>query len=129
MFEKGHPPTPGAGRPKGSRNKLAARFFEMLLKVIEEPATSKGENMCKGEAAMRILYREKPADFLKLVASVLPAEIQFETPLTNMSTEEVFAGLEKLRRELQEPALIEAKPLEQPSEWHKRSVHDGEPVN
>jgi hypothetical protein len=106
-FQPGHAPTPGAGRPRGARNKLAARFFEMLLKVMTEPVEREGDpSQSKDEAALRILYVEKPHEFLKLVASVLPAEIQFDTPMHNMSDEELAAAIEKLRQELRPPPLM-----------------------
>jgi hypothetical protein len=89
-FEKGH-----SGRPKGSRNKLAQRVFEDILAHWNEPA---GGELCKGQAALEVLYREKPGDYLKLTASVLPKEFVFENAVTELDDEELD-GLIGLLRE------------------------------
>ena len=88
-FEKGH-----AGRPKGSRNKLAQRVFDDILKHWNEPA---GGELCKGHAALELLYREKPGDYLKLTASVLPKEFVFENAVTELDDEELDRMIEALR--------------------------------
>jgi hypothetical protein len=69
-FEKGH-----TGRPKNSRNKLAQRVFDDVFRHWCEPAN--GE-LCKGQAALEMLYREEPAAYLRLTASVLPKEFTFD---------------------------------------------------
>ena len=72
-FEKGH-----TGRPKNSRNKLAQRVFDDIFKHWNEPA---GGELCKGQAALELLYRENPGNYLKLTASVLPKEFVFDGDL------------------------------------------------
>jgi hypothetical protein len=50
------------GRPKGARNRLAARVFEDIFAHWCEPAAP-GGNMCKGQEALEALealYKEKP---------------------------------------------------------------------
>ena len=75
------------GRPtKGHRNKLAQRVFDDILKHWNEPA---GSDLCKGQAALELLYREKPGDYLKLTASVLPKEFVFENEVTELDDEEL----------------------------------------
>ena len=67
----GHPPAehrfkPGnPGRPKGARNKLGEAFLEALL-------TDFAENGVKAITDMR---DKNPGDYVKVVASILPKEI------------------------------------------------------
>jgi hypothetical protein len=92
QFKPGH--NIKGGRPKGSRNKLAQRVFDDILKHWNEPA---GGDLCKGQAALELLYREKPGDYLKLTASVLPKEFVFENAVTELDDEELDCMIEALR--------------------------------
>jgi hypothetical protein len=53
------------GRPKGARNKLGEKFVEDLLADWEE----------HGVAAIAEVRAEKPDQYLKVVASVIPKEL------------------------------------------------------
>ena len=64
IFEKGRPKT--GGRAKGARNKISAAFLEALAADFEE----------HGEAAIKLMRLEKPAEYVKVVASVLPKEFE-----------------------------------------------------
>ena len=88
-FEKG-----SAGRPKGSRNKLAQRVFDDLFRHWNEEA---GGGLCKGQAALELLYRENPGNYLKLTASVLPKEFVFENAVSELDDEELDSMIEALR--------------------------------
>jgi hypothetical protein len=70
QFQLGH----SGGRPKGARNRLAARVFEDILTHWCEPAAP-GSNMSKGQEALETLYKEKPGEYLRLTASVLPERV------------------------------------------------------
>ena len=98
------------GRPKGSRNKLAQRVFDDILRHWNESA---GGDLCKGQAALELLYREKPGEYLKLTASVLPKEFVFENAVTELDDEELDHMIEMLHERAlsarQEQAL-ELKP-------------------
>ena len=59
-----------------------------------EPA---GGELCKGQAALELLYREKPGEYLKLTASVLPKEVVFENAVTELDDEELDRMIEALR--------------------------------
>lgn len=63
-FRKGESGNP-AGRPRGSRNKLSEAFCGELLKVWEEG----------GSEALRRVAKEDPATFLRVVASLVPKEV------------------------------------------------------
>jgi hypothetical protein len=89
QFEPGH-----SGRPKGSRNKLAQRVFDDIFRHWNEPA---GGELCKGQAALELLYRERPGEYLRLTASVLPKEFVFENAVTELDDDELDRMIEMLR--------------------------------
>jgi hypothetical protein len=56
---------PGPGRPKGARSKLGEAFLEDLRDAWEE----------RGAEALRRCAEEEPAQFVRVVASLLPKDI------------------------------------------------------
>ena len=92
QFKPGH--NIKGGRPKGSRNKLAQRVFDDIFRHWNEPA---GGDLCKGQAALELLYRERPGDYLKLTASILPREFVFENAITELDDDELDRMIEMLR--------------------------------
>ena len=67
---KGAPPfQPGrektGGRVKGSRNKLTAKFVQALCTDFEE----------HGDEVIRIVRVETPAEYLRVIAAILPKEL------------------------------------------------------
>ena len=91
QFKPGH--NIKGGRPKGSRNKLSQRVFDDIFRHWNEPA---GGDLCKGQAALEFLYRERPGDYLKLAASLMPKEFVFENT-TEMDAGERARIIEMLR--------------------------------
>ena len=59
-FKPGNP-----GRPKGSRNKLGEAFLKAMADDFEQ----------HGIAAVEAVRTEKPDQYLKVIASILPKEI------------------------------------------------------
>lgn len=55
-----------AGRPKGSRAKLAESFCAALLKDFD----------VNGEEAIRLMRADKPGEYIRAVASVIPKEFE-----------------------------------------------------
>ena len=108
QFKPGH--NIKGGRPKGSRNKLAQRVFDDIFRHWNEPA---GGELCKGQAALELLYRERPGEYLRLTASILPKEFVFENAVTELGDDELDHMIEMLRERAlsarQEQAL-ELKP-------------------
>ena len=88
-FKPGH-----SGRPSGTRNKLAQRVFADIFRHWLEPA---GGELCKGQAALELLYRENPGGYLKLTASVLPKEWVFQNAVSELDDEELDRMIEMLR--------------------------------
>ena len=58
-FEPGNP-----GRPKGARNKLQERIVEDIYEAWQD----------KGAAAIDAMIADKPGDFVKVVAGLMPKE-------------------------------------------------------
>ena len=67
QFMPGHV-EPGGGRPKGSKNKLANSFFTDILTVWEE----------RGLAAVREMAELDPASFNRMIASVMPKDMDID---------------------------------------------------
>ena len=105
QFKPGH-----SGRPRGSRNKLAQRVFDDIFRHWCEPT---GGELCKGQAALELLYRERPGESLRLTASVLPKEFVFENAVTELGEEELDRMIEMLREralEARREQALELKP-------------------
>jgi hypothetical protein len=78
----------GGGRPKGSRNKLGEQFLEALAQDFT----------VNGQAAIVACREEKPTEYLKVVASLLPKELLVrKDPVDEMSNEEIADVLDILR--------------------------------
>jgi hypothetical protein len=88
-FQKGRQKT--GGRVKGSRNKLSAVFVEALAKEFEE----------YGEEALRICRIERPSEFIKIVASIIPKEFEVsDNRLKDLSDDELDFFLAFAKRQL-----------------------------
>ena len=66
-FKPGQSGNP-AGRPKGSRNKLNEGFLEALAEHFE----------ANGEAAIEKVFAERPQDYLKIIAALLPKHMEID---------------------------------------------------
>jgi hypothetical protein len=89
------------GRPKGARNRLASRVFEDIFAHWCEPAAP-GGNMCKGQEALETLYKERPGEYLRLTASVLPKEFVFENVVSDLDDNQIDDLLVALRQRMVE---------------------------
>lgn len=78
-FEKGN--TFSKGRPKGSRNAVANKFFEDLHGLWQE----------QGEAVLRRAAFEKPMEFASMVAKLMPQKLEITTPTDGLSDDRIEA--------------------------------------
>jgi hypothetical protein len=109
QFKPGH--NIKGGRPRGSRNKLAQQVFDDIFRHWCEPA---GGELSKGQAALELLYRERPGEYLRLTASVLPKEFVFESAVTELDDEELDRMIEMLRERAlsaRKEQTLELKPV------------------
>ncbi len=80
-FQPGQIANP-AGRPKGSRNKLGEQFIQALQADFET----------NGKAAIETVRTERPHEYLKVVASLLPKQIEVkEGNFDGLSDEQLTA--------------------------------------
>jgi hypothetical protein len=73
------------GRPKSTRHKLGERFLEALLTDFTN-AIAEGDEA--GVVAIRKMRDERPHDYAKMIASILPKE------LTGEDGAKLFSGLD-----------------------------------
>jgi hypothetical protein len=87
-----------------------------LLDVWDEPI-AEGKELTRGKAALRIMSREKPADFAKLYAGIMPREFWVESIATELADDELDRMIEQLRERVltareEQPALLSTKVIE-----------------
>jgi hypothetical protein len=105
------------GRPVGARNKLHSDFVTALANDFRE----------HGEGTIRIVRVERPAEYLKIIASTIPRELLFGRVIDGMEDDELDTLIEDYREELllrqkAQPLLIEAKPNAENRETKQESA-------
>jgi hypothetical protein len=107
-FEKGNSYSAlgnGAGRPKGSRNKLCRRVLEDLLADWAEG----------GAAAIKMMRIERPAEYVRVMCSILPKELIFDQGMSDFdddALDELLAGLHQRLLEVREQQALLTAPKE-----------------
>jgi hypothetical protein len=77
-----------AGRPKGSRNKLSEEFIAALNEDFER----------HGKAVIETVRKTKPADYLRIVAALVPKEFSVQSgSLEDLSDEELTQAIADIR--------------------------------
>jgi hypothetical protein len=91
----GRPFQPGmaklGGRTKGVKNRLSHAFLTALAEDFEQ----------HGIEALRITRIERPAEYIKVVAGLMPKELEImDSRLADLSDEELDVFIAKLRAQL-----------------------------
>jgi len=89
LFEKGRGKT--GGRAKGAKNRLSSAFLTALAEDFEK----------HGVDALKITRMEKPVEYIRIVAGLMPKELEItDSRLTDLTDEELDVFIAKLRAEL-----------------------------
>jgi len=89
LFEKGRPKT--GGRARGAKNRLSHAFLTALAEDFEQ----------HGIEALKIARIEKPVEYIKVVAGLMPKELEIlDSRLNDLSDEELDVFIAKLRAQL-----------------------------
>lgn len=83
-FQPGQSGNP-AGRPKGARHKLGEAFLLALQQSFEEG----------GAEAIAVVRVEKPDQYLKVVASILPKELELSDDTVQNFVGVMFRGVNR----------------------------------
>jgi hypothetical protein len=80
-----------AGRPAGAKNRLQGDFLTALAEDFRE----------HGIGAIRIMRVERPAEYVKCIASLMPKELLVtqDTALSELTDEQLEHALAKVLRE------------------------------
>ena len=79
-FQPGNP-----GRPKGSRNKLGEDFISALHEDFQ----------ANGVAAIQTVRADRPHEYLKVIASLLPKELKVTTE-SDLTDEQLIERIQRL---------------------------------
>lgn len=85
-------PPKSPGRPKGARNKLGEAFLEAMLADFTQ----------HGVAAIEVVRALKPDQYLKVIASILPKEMNLNVTeqFSEMTDDELADRARRLARDL-----------------------------
>lgn len=87
QFKAGNP-----GRPKGARNRLGEAFIEDLLAAWES----------QGPTVITTVIEKRPQDFLKVVASLMPKDLNVNVnKIGEMTDEQLIERIRKLDATIQ----------------------------
>ena len=78
------------GRPRGSRNRLQGDFIRALADDFAE----------HGEGIIRIVRMERPVEYVRIIASLMPKELVLESTLGEFTDDQVDELIVKIREHL-----------------------------
>jgi hypothetical protein len=71
------------GKPVGSRNRLQGDFMRKMADDFEK----------HGKKAIETMREEKPAEYIRAIASLMPKELEISHPLDDLSDEQLNAAV------------------------------------
>jgi hypothetical protein len=93
-----------SGRPAGTRNKLTTMLLNALVADFEQ----------FGPAAVKIMRIEKPSEYVRVIASLVPKELLVqESALSEMSDDDLVESLAIIRRLKARAATVLVEQIEQ----------------
>lgn len=84
----------GPGRPKGARGKIAEDFIKSLHESFLEMSE---QGIPLGLTAIRHVRDHDPTGYLRVIAAILPKELEIKRPLAEMSDDELANAVELIR--------------------------------
>lgn len=76
-----------AGRPKGARSKLQTDFLNVLADDFSK----------HGREAVEKMREERPNEYIKAIASLMPKQLEIERPLQEMSDDDLINAVAALQ--------------------------------
>jgi hypothetical protein len=84
-WEAGASPNPG-GKPVGARNRLQGRFIAALADDFDR----------HGAAAVAAMREKDPSGYIRVIASLMPKEVEIGRVLEGLTDDELAAGISVL---------------------------------
>jgi hypothetical protein len=99
-FEKGNP-----GRKPGSRNRISAKLLQIVFDHSQEPALP-GSAHTKLTASLEVMWKQRPIEYARLVAGLLPKTVDIADPtIADLNLEQTDAMLAQLRSRVLAPVV------------------------
>ena len=88
-FQPGQVTNPG-GKPVGSKNRISAKFLADLAEDYEQ----------YGVAVIVRVREESPATYIKIIASLIPQQVEVVRPFDGVSDEDLVQSIAFIRAQL-----------------------------
>ena len=112
LFQRGDGGNTGGGRRQGARNRISTALLTAFAEDFEK----------FGEETVRITRVEKPVEYLRIAASLLPKEFEIthSQQLHELSDEELEQFIERLRLELHRSTVIDVTVGAEPAPYREQ---------
>lgn len=114
QWKPGQSPNPG-GKPAGARNRLQGDFLNALAEDFSN----------NGRVAIERTREETPAQYVKIIASLMPKELEIKRPLEELTDDDLIAAVDALQSFISTQAIGVGNKAEKRSKQVKdiSSVH------
>lgn len=106
-FKPGESGNPG-GKPTGTRNRITTRFLNALADDFDE----------HGVSAIKAARETDPVGYVKVIAALLPKQVEHVQPMEELTDAELLAGIALLRARLTGDAGAGAQSSAVPTQTH-----------